>query len=292
MRSTTRPRAGRIDHQFQAACPGQAAGKINHEIPLHQTKIAADHNGEQRGGVVLLVAAAFVVLEYFSFRQGMQADFSTLAQIVGDQSTAALTYNDPATARENLSTLASKKAGIIAAAIYTNDTVFVSYHSPRQKNFPVPARPTLEGWQFGDGHLAGFQPILLNGERIGTVYRLLRICRSCTEPCCNTPASSWCSLSVPCWRLICWRRGCNAPFCVPFPAWRRRRKRFRRRKIIPSVPSGNPVTNWDSWLMVSTKCSRRSRRVTSPCTASMTTWKNGSRDARWICNSNSTASAC
>ena len=119
---------------------------------------------------LLLVATAFVVLEYFSFRHAMQADFSTLTQIVGDQSTTALTHDDPQTAMENLRTLASKKAGIIAAAIYTNDSVFVSYHSPGQKNFPVPARPALEGWQFGDGHLAGFQPILLNGERIGTIY--------------------------------------------------------------------------------------------------------------------------
>ncbi len=119
---------------------------------------------------LLLVAVAFATLEYFSFRAGTQADFSTLTQIVGDQSTAALAYNDPQTAVENLRTLASKKAGIIAAAIYTNNAVFVSYRSPGQEHFRVPARPAREGWQFAGGRLAGFQPILLNGEQIGTIY--------------------------------------------------------------------------------------------------------------------------
>jgi signal transduction histidine kinase/CheY-like chemotaxis protein len=119
---------------------------------------------------LLLVAAAFLLLEYFSFRAGMQDDFSTLAKIVGDQSTAALTYDDPATAGENLKTLVLKKAGIIAACLYTNNSVFVSYHAPGRKNFPLPAHPGAEGWQFAGGHLAGFQPVYLNGERIGTIY--------------------------------------------------------------------------------------------------------------------------
>ena len=119
---------------------------------------------------VALVAAAFLMLEYFSFRQGMQADFSTLAQIVGDQSTAALTYNDQATAGENLKTLAAKKTGIVAAGLYLNNSVFVSYHAPGREEFPLPAHPGPEGWQFAGGHLAGFQPVWLNEERIGTVY--------------------------------------------------------------------------------------------------------------------------
>jgi signal transduction histidine kinase/ActR/RegA family two-component response regulator len=119
---------------------------------------------------LLLVAIAFVLLEYFSFRQGMRADFSTLTQIVGDQSTAALTYDDPATAAENLKTLASKKAGIVAACLYTNNSVFASYRVPGSEKFSLPAHPGLAGWQFAAGHFAGFQPVMLNGEQIGTIY--------------------------------------------------------------------------------------------------------------------------
>ncbi len=81
-----------------------------------------------------------------------------------------MTYNDQATAGENLKTLAAKKTGIVAACLYLNNSVFVSYHAPGREEFPLPAHPGPEGWQFAGGHLAGFQPVWLNGERIGTVY--------------------------------------------------------------------------------------------------------------------------
>jgi signal transduction histidine kinase/ActR/RegA family two-component response regulator len=119
---------------------------------------------------LLMVAAAFFLVEFLSFRAGMQADFSTLAQIVGDQSTAALTYNDEATAVENLKALASKKAGILAACLYTNSSVFAAYRVPGQEALVVPAEPGIVGWRFANDHLEGFQPIWLNGERIGTIY--------------------------------------------------------------------------------------------------------------------------
>jgi len=119
---------------------------------------------------LLMVAAAFFLVEYFSVRSSMQADFSTLAQIVGDQSTAALTYNDQATAAENLKALASKKAGILAACLYTNNSVFVGYRVPGHEALTLPTKPGEEGWRFVDDHLEGFQPIWLSGERIGTIY--------------------------------------------------------------------------------------------------------------------------
>lgn len=119
---------------------------------------------------LLLVATAFFLVEYFSFRAGMQADLSTLAQIVGDESTAALSYNDPATAAENLRTLAAKKTGVRAACFYTNNTVFVAYQAPAQTPETLPARPGAAGWHFGDNRLEGFQPIWLSGEQIGTIY--------------------------------------------------------------------------------------------------------------------------
>jgi signal transduction histidine kinase/CheY-like chemotaxis protein len=119
---------------------------------------------------LLLVASAFFLVEYLSFRAAMQSDLSTLAQIVGDESTAALTYNDPGTAVENLRTMAAKKGGIRAACLYTNNAVFASYHLPGRMPEALPARPGDLGWHFGDNYLEGFQPIWLNGEQIGTIY--------------------------------------------------------------------------------------------------------------------------
>jgi len=119
---------------------------------------------------LLLVAGAFFLVEYFSFRAGMQADLSALAQIVGDESTAALAYNDPATAAENLRIMAAQKAGIQAACLYTNNAVFAGYRVPARTPGSLPAKPGPAGWYFGDNRLEGFQPIWLNGEQIGTIY--------------------------------------------------------------------------------------------------------------------------
>ena len=97
---------------------------------------------------LLMVAAAFFLVEFFSFRAGMQADFSTLAQIVGDQSTAALTYNDQATAVENLKALASKKAGILAACLYTNNSVFAAYRVSGAGGLGCASRARDSGMEF------------------------------------------------------------------------------------------------------------------------------------------------
>src|ERR1700744_5093143 len=66
---------------------------------------------------LLLVSAGFVSYELVTFRQTMESDLSTLAQIIGNQSTAALTYGDQGAAKEILNALVVKKH-IVAAALY------------------------------------------------------------------------------------------------------------------------------------------------------------------------------
>ena len=56
--------------------------------------------------IVLLVACtAFVVHDLITFRRTMVEDLSTLAEVIGKNSTAALTFNDAKSAEENLSAL-------------------------------------------------------------------------------------------------------------------------------------------------------------------------------------------
>jgi uncharacterized membrane protein affecting hemolysin expression len=66
---------------------------------------------------LLLVAVAFLAYEYFAFRQAMVRDLSTQAEIIGNQSTAALTYDDQNNARDILRALNAKK-NIVAAGLY------------------------------------------------------------------------------------------------------------------------------------------------------------------------------
>ena len=64
---------------------------------------------------ILLMAGAFLMFEYSTFRSSMQRDLSTLAAITGDQSSAALRFGDKDGAREILDRL-QVKPGIEAAS--------------------------------------------------------------------------------------------------------------------------------------------------------------------------------
>ena len=55
--------------------------------------------------VLLLASVAFVVWDFYQFRSDMQADVITQAQVVLDNTEAAITFNDPAAAGETLEML-------------------------------------------------------------------------------------------------------------------------------------------------------------------------------------------
>lgn len=120
---------------------------------------------------LLLVAVAFLTYEYFAFRQAMVRDLLTQAEIIGNQSTAALTYDDRNNARDILGALSAKK-NIVAAGLYArNGELFASYFvSERNGSQPVPPRAGPDGWRFSGDFLVLFRPIKMNGEFIGTIY--------------------------------------------------------------------------------------------------------------------------
>ncbi len=130
---------------------------------------------------LLLVSAAFLIYTHFSFRQQMLDDISTLTQVVGDQSSAALTYGDRQTAQDNLETLVAgkpadrsaetpKKSQIIAACFYANNARFAWYRDPEHSDLAFDSQPGPNVLLFTNGMLAGYQHIFLNGEDIGALY--------------------------------------------------------------------------------------------------------------------------
>jgi signal transduction histidine kinase/DNA-binding response OmpR family regulator len=134
--------------------------------------------------VLLLASVAYVAGDLIRFRSAMRANLHTLAEVVGANSTAALAFNDPKTARETLGALSAVQ-NIVHACIYTKDgELFAEY---RYDGPQVPAeqehsgdlsRPlvseTLElspsfGSFFGN-FIEVSRQIVLEGEVIGSVY--------------------------------------------------------------------------------------------------------------------------
>jgi len=121
--------------------------------------------------VALLVAcAAFVTYDLISTRKSMASDLSTLTKVIGANSTAALAFSDIDSAKEVLHALSAKQP-VVRARLYLPDaTVFAEYSRDAAGTPAVPEfeRPMSDS-RFDSGYLIACEPIVLDGESLGTV---------------------------------------------------------------------------------------------------------------------------
>jgi PAS domain S-box-containing protein len=118
---------------------------------------------------LLLACAAFVGYDLISVRRSMASDLSTLARIIGTNSTAALAFGDSEAATDLLSGLSAKQ-NIAAARLYLETgEVFAEY--VRDHGF-VPPEPDndLRGSQFSGRYLVAREQIVLDDEVIGSIF--------------------------------------------------------------------------------------------------------------------------
>src|SRR5690348_5745712 len=83
---------------------------------------------------LLLLSAAFVLYDHYTFRESMTRDVWTLADVLGNQSMSALKFDDAANAGEVLEAL-RLESHIVSACIYKNGKPFAKYareHTPEQ----------------------------------------------------------------------------------------------------------------------------------------------------------------
>ncbi|HEV8579353.1 MAG TPA: ATP-binding protein [Thermoanaerobaculia bacterium] len=120
------------------------------------------------GGALLLAGAALISFETRRTQQEMERDLTTLADFVARNSTAALDFRDESDAADNLRALKARK-DIVAAAIYDGQgRLFARYQQRPGIRFPL--RPREEGSEFQSDAFVVYRPVLLQDERIGTVY--------------------------------------------------------------------------------------------------------------------------
>ena len=120
--------------------------------------------------VVLLLAcgilAAYQMLDY---RKMVARDLSVLAQVVSQNSRAAMAFDDQVKAQDNLAALKSEPS-VIAACIYDGSGAPFATYQASQKSVPLPAHPGNDGITFDASGLMVFHPIVLNNKRIGTLF--------------------------------------------------------------------------------------------------------------------------
>jgi signal transduction histidine kinase len=121
------------------------------------------------GGALLLAGVGLLALDYFRFRQEMVTDLRSLAEIIAQNSTAAVTFQDAGAAQETLAALHAKPA-VLAAAIYDRRGDLLTRWVRPRVSTKIPDRLGPDGDLFTDDSLILVQPVMLDGERIGSVY--------------------------------------------------------------------------------------------------------------------------
>ncbi len=140
------------------------------------------------GGVALLLsAAAFVVNDVQMIRTSKEQQLSALAKVLGSNSTAALTFDDAAAAREILASLALQPAVKSACLFDAKGRVFATYAAADHDHdhgymvpdmvpdmLPaagdLPAEPPAEGHCYQGNHLDVVQAIAHDKTRVGTIF--------------------------------------------------------------------------------------------------------------------------
>jgi len=137
--------------------------------------------------VLFLASAAFVINDLMTFRSTLVKDLSILAEVLGTNSTGALTFNDQKSAEETLEALKAVP-NIVSASIYTKDNqIFAQYFRNKKNPGSSSSKSEMEklfskgehtkspeaireGYIFSNGHLHLFKPIVLDGDTIGMVF--------------------------------------------------------------------------------------------------------------------------
>jgi HPt (histidine-containing phosphotransfer) domain-containing protein len=120
--------------------------------------------------VVLLVgSAAYVAFDLMALRAALVRDLSVVAEITGQNSTAALAFRDPRAAQETLAPL-SANPRIVSAVIYDASGEAMAVY-PRDRTASGVAWPAsgLDGERFEKNHLFLCRGIALENDLLGRV---------------------------------------------------------------------------------------------------------------------------
>jgi PAS domain S-box-containing protein len=121
------------------------------------------------GAVLIVAIVALFTFQVLNFRSNFQRDTSTLAAIIANQSTAVMQFRDEANGAEVVHALQAKPTVLSASLVLPEGTV-LAYYGIKEKTLELAQFPFPGEFRFTGGHLLFSQPVILDKNRIGTLY--------------------------------------------------------------------------------------------------------------------------
>ena len=121
------------------------------------------------GAVLLLASGLLGTYQIYKFRETLIRNSTVLADILAENTQAALAFDDVPAAQKTLQALRADSY-VTSACLYAGSgTPFATYTRPGNPAM-IPAQPAAVGYHFESGSLVVFRPVILNGVRTGTIY--------------------------------------------------------------------------------------------------------------------------
>jgi two-component system sensor kinase FixL len=118
---------------------------------------------------LVLAGAAFIGWELSAFRNNMVQTVSTQAEMIAENCKAALTFRDAEDTKKTLQAL-HVEPSIVFGGVYAKDNkLFATYYRDYAEIKVLPPKFQESGFNFDEGFLTVFKPIVLDEEIIGTV---------------------------------------------------------------------------------------------------------------------------
>jgi hypothetical protein len=117
------------------------------------------------------VGISVALYEWRVSKKDLVQTLSTLSEVTGTNSTAALAFKDHERAEETISALRAEPHVSLGCIYLSDQSLFAIYRRSNSRE-NCPRLPTPDGWRFNSTYLTLSSGVFLDGERIGTVVIL------------------------------------------------------------------------------------------------------------------------
>jgi len=117
---------------------------------------------------LLLACAGFIGFEYYATRKALIHDLTSITEVLGFNSRAALRFQDKASAETTLASMQAKP-NIMVASLYTPDRKLFATWARNPAGQARASTALSEGHRLEGGRLWMVQPVVHDGEKIGYI---------------------------------------------------------------------------------------------------------------------------